>query len=96
MPERGESKRRRAARLLAGGVLGAAVVLGRRRRTFTPGLHAFEDAPCFRELTGSHPSAPQNVDRPPLPKETAAGRRMQSESRAAGGAPEIDAGDRRL
>jgi hypothetical protein len=56
--EPGEGKRRRAARLVAGGVLGAAVVLGRRRRLLSePGLRAFEDAPCFRELSGR--SAPE-------------------------------------
>jgi hypothetical protein len=37
----------------------------------------------------------QNVDRPPFPKETAAGGRMRSEPRAADAA-EVDAGDRRL
>jgi hypothetical protein len=49
----GEGRRRRAARLIAGGVLGAVVVVGRRRRGLSePGLRAFEDAPCFRELSG--------------------------------------------
>jgi hypothetical protein len=51
--EPGEGRGRRAARLVAGGVLGAAVVLGRRRRLRSePGLRAFEDAPCFQELLG--------------------------------------------
>jgi hypothetical protein len=54
----GEGRRRRAARLVAGGVVGAAVVVGRRRRQLSePGLRAFEDAPCFRELS----SAPRGV-----------------------------------
>ena len=56
----GEGKRRRAARLVAGGVVGAAVVLGRRRRQLSePGLRAFEDAPCFRELAGAPRTAPE-------------------------------------
>jgi hypothetical protein len=50
--ERPEGRLRLAARLVAGGVVGAAVVLGRRRgRLTTPGLRAFEGAPCFREQT---------------------------------------------
>ena len=92
-----EGRRRRAARLVAGGVLGAAVVVGRRRRhSSEPGLRAFEDAPCFRETV--RPTAgrvARNVDRPPIPRETAAGGRMWSEPRAADTA-EVDAGDRRL
>jgi hypothetical protein len=48
-----EGRLRLAARLVAGGVVGAAVVLGRRRgRLSAPGLRAFEDAPCFREHAG--------------------------------------------
>ena len=60
MTERAEGKRRRAARLVAGGVLGAVVVVGRRRRQLSePGLRAFEDAPCFRELLGAPRSVPE-------------------------------------
>ncbi|MEO9175833.1 MAG: hypothetical protein ABI317_10015 [Gaiellales bacterium] len=66
VPDPGEGRRRRAARLIAGGVLGAAVVLGRRRRGLSePGLRAFEDAPCFRELTGQQrrpAAAPEGDD----------------------------------
>jgi len=44
---------RRRARLVAGGLLGGALVLvDRRRRRARPapgGLRAFEDAPCYRE-----------------------------------------------
>jgi hypothetical protein len=91
-----EGKRRRGARLVAGGILGAVVVVRRRRRVFSePGLRAFESAPCFRELFESPGDAPRNVDRPPIPKETAAGGRLRSEPRAADAA-EVDAGDRRL
>jgi hypothetical protein len=58
--EKGEGKRRRAARLVAGGMLGAAVVVGRRRRQISePGLRAFEDAPCFRELSSTARPAPE-------------------------------------
>jgi hypothetical protein len=92
----GEGRRRRVARLVAGGVVGIAVVLGRRRRPYSePGLLAFEDAPCFRELFDPPAEASRNVDRPPIPKETAAGGRLRSEPRAADAA-EVDAGDRRL
>jgi hypothetical protein len=56
----GEGRRRRAARLVAGGVLGAVVVVGRRRRGLSePGLRAFEDAPCFRELLNASRTAPE-------------------------------------
>ncbi len=90
-----EGRRRRAVRLVAGGVLGAVLVVGRRRRySSEPGLRAFEDAPCFRELFGAPPDVSHNVDRPPFPRETAAGGRMWSEPRAADIA-EVDAGDRR-
>jgi hypothetical protein len=84
-------------RLLAGGVVGGAVWIDRRRRRLTsaPGLRAFEDAPCFRELFEPPADVPRNVDRPPIPKETAAGGRLRSEPRAADAA-EVDAGDRRL
>jgi hypothetical protein len=93
----GEGRRLRATRLLAGGVVGVAVVLRRRRRTVSePGLRAFEGAPCFRELFESPADVARNVDRPPIPKETAAGGRMRSEPRAADAAAEVDAGDRRL
>lgn len=92
----GEGRRRRAARLVAGGVVGVAVWIGRRRRLYAePGLRAFESAPCFRELFESPADAPRNVDRPPIPKEAAAGGRLRSEPRAADAA-EVDAGDRRL
>jgi hypothetical protein len=91
----GDGRRLRTARLVAGGVLGAVVVLGRRRRPFSePGLRAFEDAPCFREQYGAGDTA-RTVDRPPIPKEAAAGGRLRSEPRAADAA-EVDAGDRRL
>jgi hypothetical protein len=90
-----EGRRRRAARLVAGGVLGAVLVVGRRRRySSEPGLRAFEDAPCFRETFGAPPDVSHNVDRPPFPRETAAGGRMWSEPLAADIA-EVDAGDRR-
>jgi hypothetical protein len=89
-----EERRRRAARFLVGGVVGALVVVGRRRRGYSvPGLRAFEGAPCFGATP--QPEVPPHVDRPPFPKETAAGGRMRSEPRAAG-ADEVDAGDRRL
>jgi hypothetical protein len=93
---RSEGRRRRAARLIAGGVVGVAVWVGRRRRLYSePGLRAFEDAPCYRELFDPAPDPARNVDRPPIPKETAAGGRLRSEPRAADAA-EVDAGDRRL
>jgi hypothetical protein len=91
-----EGRGRRTARLLAGGVLGAVVVVNRRRRHLSqPGLRAFEGAPCFREVPDVSGDGARNVDRPPIPKETAAGGRMRSEPRAADAA-EVDAGDRRL
>jgi hypothetical protein len=92
-----EGRRMRALRLVAGGIVGVAVVLRRRRRPFwEPGLRAFEGAPCFRELFETHADPSRNVDRPPIPREAAAGGRMRSEPRAADAAAEVDAGDRRL
>jgi hypothetical protein len=48
----GSGKARRA-RLLAGGLIGGALVLAdqarRRRGPVVGGLRAFEDAPCYRE-----------------------------------------------
>jgi hypothetical protein len=45
--------RARRARILAGGLIGGALVLAdqarRRRAPVVGGLRAFEDAPCFRE-----------------------------------------------
>jgi hypothetical protein len=43
---------RRRLRILAGGVIGGALVLAERRlrrRVVPPGVRAFEDAPCFRD-----------------------------------------------
>jgi hypothetical protein len=92
-----EGRRRRAARLVVGGIVGAAVLVRKRRRPFSePGLRAFEGAPCFRERLETTPDAARNVDRPPIPREAAAGGRMRSEPRAADAAAEVDAGDRRL
>jgi hypothetical protein len=44
------ASRRRRLRLLAGGLVGGAIVIvGRQRRRALPGgLRAFEGAPCFR------------------------------------------------
>ncbi len=46
-------QRSRVRSFLLGGVVGASAVLATRRRkrapTTTPGLAAFEQAPCFRE-----------------------------------------------
>ena len=47
----GAKQRARRARLLAGGIIGGALVMAERRRRRGPlvgGLRAFEDAPCFR------------------------------------------------
>ena len=49
------ASRRRRLRLVAGGLVGGAIVIvGRRhRRTLLPiGLRAFEDAPCYRAEHG--------------------------------------------
>jgi hypothetical protein len=60
-PERQEGRLRLTMRLVAGGVVGAALVLNRRRgRLSGSGLRAFEDAPCFR-------AAQQAWRRPPGP-----------------------------
>jgi hypothetical protein len=53
--------RARRARLLAGGLIGGALVLAdqarRRRGPVIGGLRAFEDAPCFRrEHAGEAPA----------------------------------------
>jgi len=49
----GAKRRARRARLLAGGLIGGALVVAdrerrRRRGPLVGGLRAFEDAPCFR------------------------------------------------
>ena len=61
----GEGRRERVRSFLIGGLLGAsaAVAAGRRRRrhraarTTPPGLAAFEDAPCYRELLAEDETA---------------------------------------
>jgi hypothetical protein len=60
------SRLRRARRVVAGGLVGGAVVLARRRRNRDPlatapghdPLAAFADAPCFREAAGT--TVPKN------------------------------------
>jgi len=55
------SRLRRARRVVAGGLVGGAVVLARRHRKRDPlvtgpahdPLAAFADAPCFREAAGT-------------------------------------------
>jgi hypothetical protein len=49
------ANRRRRLRLIAGGLVGGAIVIAgrRRRRALLPGgLRAFEDAPCYRAEHG--------------------------------------------
>jgi hypothetical protein len=57
------ANRRRRLRLVAGGLVGGAIVLvGRRhRRALLPGgLRAFEDAPCYRAEHGPPQAAAQD------------------------------------
>ncbi len=67
MTEAGPGRARRV-RLLAGGLIGGALVLAdqarRRRGPVAAGLRAFEDAPCYRE---EHPRQAPVEERPPAP-----------------------------
>jgi hypothetical protein len=57
--------RRRQVRLLLGGLIGAAVVVDRRRRRtrLVPGdLRAFESAPCYLEDHGRRPTGSSASD----------------------------------
>jgi hypothetical protein len=57
------ANRRRRLRLVAGGLVGGAIVLvGRRhRRILMPGgLRAFEDAPCYRAEHGPQVAVAQD------------------------------------
>jgi hypothetical protein len=61
-PPKGRARR---ARLLAGGLIGGALVVAdqarRRRGPVIGGLRAFEDAPCYRE---EHPREAPAEERP--------------------------------
>jgi len=61
--DRGKRRRRRT-RLVAGTIVGAALVAVQRRRgrrAHPPGLRAFESAPCFREQPAPE-SAPPDAE----------------------------------